>query len=149
MTPWEPQSEKIERQGEQKWPQVSQRAPKVSQKGAKVSQKGAKGSQKGAKGSQKGAKGRPKRIQKPIFGKGAKNVSKKEPANIQKHAVWEPFLDQKSKKGHPKIDAKIDAEKWSKIDAKLEPNWSQNDPIFDEISDLFAKGCFWKNRVFP
>ena len=45
----------------------------------------------------------------------------------------------KSMQNHFKIDAKIDAEKASKNDAKIDQKWCQNDPTNNQKSDFFSE----------
>ena len=70
MTPGGTKSEKIERQGHQKWAQGHQKWAKGHQKWAKWEPKGAKREPKGAKSEPKGAKSEPK---------GDQNASKNQP----------------------------------------------------------------------
>ena len=79
MTPWDPKSEKIARQGEQKWSQGHQKWAKGHQKWAKREPKGAKSDPNGTKRQTRGAKREPKGDQNASKSRCSEKVAKKEP----------------------------------------------------------------------
>ena len=58
------------------------------------------------------------------------------------------IFDQKSKKWHPKMHAKTDAEKVSKIDAKRVQNEAKIDAEIIDFSYFFEKGENARNYLF-
>ena len=96
--------------------------PKL-ENGAKRDQNGAKGVQNGAKRAQKGAKSgqkrEPKGDQNASKSRPSEKVAKRSPKGSPRQDEMGAFLVQKPSKIHPKIDAKIDAEKVMKFHEKL------------------------------
>ena len=59
------------------------------------------------------------------------------------------ILGPKPEKRHPKIDAKIGAEKVPKHDAKMTDKLCQNEPTINTEIEFSVKGDFLKSMLFP
>ena len=118
-------------------PGWSQRAPKVSQRMPKGSQRAPKWSQNPSTIHQNGSQNRHER-------QGRFWMAKMAPKRIQNWAKRLP----KSMQNRFKIDAKINAEKVSENEAKMNQNWCRNGAKTDTKFVLFEKWWFCENLVF-